>query len=137
MATNDETIPIKDALKEIRDGVYLKSDSWSNEEVAKVVELYYKKGYDWAAEARAEGYKEGQNAERQRCIRTLSEKAFTESIKKRFEGTGKLIQDEWIEEEAQGGDIEDIDIENIDQEINKAIDITVETVIAKLSEKVD
>ena len=134
MKPNDEIIPIEDALKEIRDGVYLKSDSWSNEEVAKVVELYYKKG---STEARAEGYKEGQNAERQRCIRTLSEKAFTESIKKRFEGTGKLIQDEWIEEEAQGGDIEDIDIENIDQEINKAIDITIETVIAKLSEKVD
>ena len=29
MATNDEIIPIEDALKEIRDGVYLKSDSWS------------------------------------------------------------------------------------------------------------
>lgn len=51
MATNDETIPIEDALKEIRDGVYLKSDSWSNEEVAKVVELYYKKG---STEARAD-----------------------------------------------------------------------------------
>ena len=51
MATNDETIPIEDALKEIRDGLYLKSDSWSNEEVAKVVELYYKKG---STEARAD-----------------------------------------------------------------------------------
>ncbi len=43
MEKNDEKIPIEEALKEIRDGLYLKTDCWENDEVAKIVEMYYNK----------------------------------------------------------------------------------------------